>query len=470
MDNRFIAKVRDAASDIATQISKGSDENSSAVVLFVSFDLVNSTAFKSKSSHWPLVINRFYGLAVSELQTLSDGFHVWKYVGDEVLLYKQAKDSNELARDITLIFKSVNNIVDALDNSFPAFRNFLSVKSTTWGAKVKQVSPQDMETLKKKLDSGEVSSDLTNIVVRPEGRTEATAIDFLGPDVDIGFRISKFAHNRKLVVSANLVRLLGVHSSRTSISMSNFKIVAHEELKGVWNGRPYPVVWYHERWDKIGNEFYYDELLKDGVVRTIQEKKYKEADWLEKVYSDLNKDSEIDDLKNSLGVGGFIVSDSAVETIEQNKLAEVHCAAVCFDASGRILIGLRPKAKRRLPGKWEFGCGQIGMNQGFLECIQRSYKADFGLEVTKISDHPVSTYVIESDRVIPGLIFAAQVESPEPAETAFAEGKHTEVRWVSEQQARELSSDACVPDFHGTVAKAFSYAKASDWIRSQGVA
>ena len=447
-----------STSGMAVESSGGADGDAAGVVLFVSFDLVNSTAFKSHSRDWPRAISSFYDHAVNVIQEMSENFFIWKYVGDEVLLFKEVKNIDALASDVHHIFESVNKIVKELDRLFPESKNFLSVKATAWLACVWKV--------KNGVGSNKFPDSLSNVVVNFDvWLSGTTSIDFLGPDVDIGFRISKFSHNKQLVISANLVRLLARYSSRTSITLSNFKIVAYKELKGVWDGRPYPIIWYHEDWEKIDRDFYYDDLLSGDIVETIRTEKYREVDWLEKIYSDLNKENDIEDLKNAIKNETSVINVPSNDTIEQNKLSEVHCVAVCFDDSCRIMIAQRPSTKRRLPGCWEFGCGQMSLNQHFHECLRISYKADFGIELADISKIPISIYTIKESRVIPGLIFAARIRGGGSDDLpALAKEKHAEVKWVTRERAEGISPDDCVPDFMGTIEKAYRYAKDKNWL------
>ena len=64
--------------------------------------------------------------------------------------------------------------------------------------------------------------------------------DFWGPDMDIGFRLSKCTYPGMCVASANLVELLATAESNDQV---RFAHVGWEKLKGVMNDRPYPVFW-----------------------------------------------------------------------------------------------------------------------------------------------------------------------------------------------------------------------------------
>jgi len=222
------------------------------VYLFVSFDLVDATAFKAVNPEWPVVISKFYELSLRELQEVSSRFHLWKLVGDEVLMYREVTDFGELADNVKSIHSQLNKVVDQLHNTFDRTRNLLSVKGTVWLARASFIAPQQMqEALSTALSGAVATGGPVNIRIQVPLDSNTNEVDFLGPDIDVGFRIAQFSDKRKLVVSANLANVLMTHSPRTSIDVKNLKIVALERLKGVWNGRPYPIIWYYNDWSKI---------------------------------------------------------------------------------------------------------------------------------------------------------------------------------------------------------------------------
>ncbi len=62
--------------------------------------------------------------------------------------------------------------------------------------------------------------------------------DYIGPSIDVGFRLARFSSRRRLVVSVDLALLIGSRNS-------GFKIYyeGREPLKGVLGDRPYPIIW-----------------------------------------------------------------------------------------------------------------------------------------------------------------------------------------------------------------------------------
>ncbi|MCQ2587643.1 MAG: hypothetical protein MJ174_05965 [Treponema sp.] len=69
-------------------------------------------------------------------------------------------------------------------------------------------------------------------------------IDYIGPEMDIGFRIGKNTYPGIIVISLELAYLL-LGKKLVDSEIEEFKVynVGWEPLKGVWNDKKYPVLW-----------------------------------------------------------------------------------------------------------------------------------------------------------------------------------------------------------------------------------
>jgi hypothetical protein len=111
------------------------------------------------------------------------------------------------------------------------------------------LSPNDISikiSFKTTLWSGIVSNTLgtdrakwlyTNIWMKNPVFTNS--LDFIGPDVDIGFRISKTAYKNIVLIDA---KLACVFNLLIPTFAKRSKIVLFEQLKGVWDNQHYPIV------------------------------------------------------------------------------------------------------------------------------------------------------------------------------------------------------------------------------------
>ena len=169
--------------------------------VFFSFDLVNSTIYKNEQKEkWPIVFAQFYQIIREEIKKEFQGIKVWKYIGDEILFYKMLNSTEELFEIVHGSFKALNCTLKNLKNSFRDIFKPLSLKGTIWGAPVMHVRGEELKKLEMEKSQ--------NIALDVVYENQVSLKDFMGPDIDIGFRISKYAEKEKLVISADLAYML----------------------------------------------------------------------------------------------------------------------------------------------------------------------------------------------------------------------------------------------------------------------
>ncbi|MGG1685566.1 hypothetical protein [Pseudalkalibacillus sp. NRS-1564] len=440
------------------------EEYFNGLYLFYSFDLVNSTAYKAKNLIvWPTVFKQFYDATLKEAQTFHPNVKVWKYVGDEILLYKKIGDLKELVNAPSNTFNAIETITTRLHNFEESTKGVLFLKATLWIADIKWGG---------NLNEG---IDARNIVfpVNPEypyrSGNDSTRIDFLGPDIDMGFRITNHTEKSKLLISAELAYLLYCNRGKVETTSTpkyrvedNLRIVGFEKLKGIWNGRRYPIVWYHNNWNT--NSFDYEEIYESEKVKKLKNDEFTRIDLISKVFSDVNRSEIVKEYiesieENQIREHSKDSIEAAFDDIPREKLAEVHAAAICFTRDKRLMIAKRSSHKSKLKGLWEFGCGQLKLDQTIKDCIKVNYKNDFAAEIDFIKEDPipVTTYVVkaERERKIPGILFLGIVENPEYVLNHFSKIRHSEVRFVSMEYLDEIGNDECVPDFKQSARLAF---------------
>lgn len=204
------------------------DRDSPCVRLFISVDLVGSTAFKTRSVKdrqnnrpgppWVDVFKEFYiGFPLMFERRLGElelpeqlRPRLVKTIGDEVLLQTQISGSNDARRLVRFLAVA---IVEYKKKNLP--NQPLLLKATAWIA----------------------GFPINNHRVPFEGN--GAAEDFIGPSIDAGFRIARSSSPSKLVVSVDLALLLLAGADPLDLYFEGT-----ETLKGVLDGRPYPIIWY----------------------------------------------------------------------------------------------------------------------------------------------------------------------------------------------------------------------------------
>jgi hypothetical protein len=203
----------------------------SGVALFMSLDIAGSTAFKAQaqgsgdSPEWleafetffrevPLIMMGQIAAAFAMEDEVPDT-GVWKVIGDEIVLMAHPRTPREAELLLVAFYRTAINYDKKIFERWP-----LRIKGCCWAAQV---------------------SNRNRAIEIPEmfgGDAEQVYMDYLGPDVDTGFRLAACSGRGQVIVSSNLVHLV---SELNSDSGAQFHYVGRKVLKGVYSGRPYPL-------------------------------------------------------------------------------------------------------------------------------------------------------------------------------------------------------------------------------------
>ncbi len=422
------------------------DKDLSGTYLFISFDLVNSTAFKLQDRKWPPLFNQFFDYCRLKTKNYFPNCKNWKMVGDEILFYMPVINNNDLLEAPFKIFSIMNECINYLDKQADT-KGVLSVKSVVWSAYITDQQQYNLENngrnyLIKSVSGGGVK------------------LDFLGPDIDTGFRIGSFSMAGKLVVGASLSALIYILDSKTEIT-DKLRIVSYELLKGVWSGRRYPVVWYHDSWNNPDEMFLYDERFSSELVsRIITDNTAEKCNLhlISKVFKDLNKENELDELLLGIDEQKQNINElSEIESVGLERLSEVHLVAMCFNEKGELLIGERIENNSTI---WDFGCSSLSIYHDIEDSLEQGYLDDFGLSLEKIDGEypPISTYSYFTGgekRTIPGVMFLAKVTDEAQTSMKLNSITYKSFKWIAQDNIGEVDSTSTVSEFHNSARKAF---------------
>lgn len=228
--------------------------NEDGSILFLSCDLQNSTQFKQKSeARWVATFLAFYTEFPSLLATrivelypdLQGRLSLWKAIGDELIFSirikseKDCSDAVDAWTDTMLEFESQHLLVKtpmtlkggAFLATVPAPDRRVAIPRTV------QISDSGSQ-----LDPEQINETMLN-KADTEGKFVVNfAMDFVGPSIDTGFRVLKFAARGYFVLTVEVAHLLFKHynDGKDKRERKAYLLGTHS-LKGVWGGRPYPV-------------------------------------------------------------------------------------------------------------------------------------------------------------------------------------------------------------------------------------
>ena len=223
--------------------------------LFLSVDLVGSTAFKQSRQAWLPALLNFYRNFDQVVHAQYRAFrqrsnaHVsppefWKSNGDE-LLYTCELVTRAQAVDAINIWLAA---LSAYRCDLATLAEELDVKSTAWIA----LFPAPNSEVFFRRGGVEFQSDAADdpILLQAEMRDQWYAgkarndiiRDFVGPSIDTGFRLTNWASPRRLILSADLAFLL-TSSYATSEEPLPLHFSGGQKLRGVIDNQPYPMIW-----------------------------------------------------------------------------------------------------------------------------------------------------------------------------------------------------------------------------------
>ena len=188
--------------------------------IFFSVDLHNSTDYKRKIldenseeiAIWAFTFESFFEdfsqrfFSEFEKSTIKKP-SIWKCLGDEIIFYVEITDSKDVYTYVTFLKNAIR--------SYNSISNKLQCQGTVWGA----------------------GFPIRNREIRipsTDGRASKKS-DFIGIDMDLGFRLSKYAKPDYMIISLPVAYILSLHCC------DSLRFYNKTDVKGIHT--EYPVFW-----------------------------------------------------------------------------------------------------------------------------------------------------------------------------------------------------------------------------------
>lgn len=275
--------------------------------LFLSADIIGSTALKqsrlgafdsSGPAHvsWFTTIQGFYFEAQQHFMRAwndlklrhkdNDYFgeapKLWKTIGDEVLFTKLITDHRQVAVTLQCWVKALGAIREFLRRD----GGRLGVKSTTWLAgfpfrnKEVVLSGESFSGDDFIEDYYKENGIILNKYYEKDG--DGINIDYIGPSIDTGFRLTGQATSRKLILSIDVAYILALTSPAKKGPIDPIKIryEGQVSLKGVLGGANYPLFWM-DLADGASSAVLEDKLTKSSACDRDEAQAFCEAFYAE---------------------------------------------------------------------------------------------------------------------------------------------------------------------------------------------
>lgn len=218
-------------------------------ILFLSADLVGSTSHKQTDPEWQVSFLSFYAqypryldAAKVALGGKSMEFKLWKAIGDEIVYEVEVRSEKEIARAVRIWLATMDTCEDEiLHDKKLALKG--SAFIATFPGPDSEVAISRHPRPEDSIDSIILQNDEVIGARRAEKKYQ---YDYMGPSIDIGFRVASLATRRHFTMTVEVTRGMARDAhDRSALGDSNaaadMDFMGLQELKGVWDGRSYPV-------------------------------------------------------------------------------------------------------------------------------------------------------------------------------------------------------------------------------------
>ncbi|WP_317856338.1 hypothetical protein [Chakrabartyella piscis] len=200
------------------------------IILFFSFDIVNSTSYKATNKeNWMDAISEIIRHIISGFSNSSlGGFRFWKTLGDEIIYTKEVFQPEDIVDTLETIYANLCRLNQEIASGLLCdveSAKVLGIKATAWVAHTST--------------SGNVGDNIFTEYLINDNRRQT---EYIGPDIDIGFRVASYSICNHLVVSFDLAALL---LRFDTAQKKRVHIFGYKQLKGVWEGRLYPIIMFN---------------------------------------------------------------------------------------------------------------------------------------------------------------------------------------------------------------------------------
>ena len=393
--------------------------NDDNLYLFLSFDICNSTQLKTVYDNWKDSILDLYDR--EKIESLVK----WKHIGDEVVYVGEYTG-----------FKQLLEIIDAA-------YSYMETKETEFSKIVTAGEKEKRASITFKLKATIWLAKISEAAEEPTDSVRLNDIDeFIGTYIDEGFRMATKSSDNKLLIDPKIVYIIlffycfrGYHlfsdenntkkfidvfidnhvgnnvqtkneiakavysliekdfvaSPRETTSLitkylKNIHFLSFTPLKGIWNGKPYPIFWFFK--DASSFKYYETETMNQYPVSIYDAMKetsenvmcYSSRDLI-KVFETVGVSDNIKDIIDT------ILKRKTPKKISYVKkpISNFYYTVACIKDE-KVLVLRRKPSRRHLGNVWEFYVSKH-TNIDTRDDITNSILNSFGISVKIIDDN-----------------------------------------------------------------------------------
>lgn len=223
-------------------------------------DIYSQICKEDDYQDWSEIIRKCFRAFNTEF-TKQRGFkeiYPWKMAGDELIYCISVNTRKEVHDEVKAFFRTLR----IHDKKYAEKNSLIRLKGSAWTAgfpiRNRIMFPLDYD-------------EKNTCKIKDSCPSNYNREDYMGTEIDIGFRIGKFTYPGMMVVSIELACIL-LDYRLTIPDEERFLVIdtGWEELKGVWSGHKYPIYWL--------------EFQESSISEDISYEKYKDWDKEENIH------------------------------------------------------------------------------------------------------------------------------------------------------------------------------------------
>lgn len=463
-DSNQMLKPRNFLDQIDTdsESQTPSSNRSDGVYLFVSFDLANSTAFKYNSKNWSIELkNHIQNLILASSTLVDDNTQVsvYRIIGDEVIFEIPVASTDSIISILDQVQVIVTNFLNRIsgdkESNQTSDKNIkLGIQATVWLTSVNEKSADKLIT-----QFIDYSPTAENVITG----------DYIGVDMDLGFRLREFRTASLIQITPDIARLIQEESKNLTdrlFVIGDFETAkSNNDAEFLKQHLPerYPKICY---FNPVIGKCNFSDFCKDNSILNLENESITYA--IDSPLFDSYMNSDFIKRQNDRARETLEICNGN-ESLTANKTdhLQLHLVAVCIDRkNNRILSFRRSDSHKHSKNKLDFGCIRASSSKTISEVLTERYERDFGVKINLVMDpdrhdrQPVPLAVYEltrDDNFKKGIIFMAEIDEDFDVESFQDSGDYSQAVWIDENNLNSLASESAIDDFEITCQTVFKY-------------
>lgn len=445
MNKRLDQDLTRQAQELTRKIEEtplaGSESPADGVLLFISVDIANSARIKYSNNNWPEDLRNIIQYLIEDAGRLSSDdiiISVWRILGDEVIFVVPISSVQQIVlilEHFRIMAKDKRIISELLKK-----RLNLALQIVIWITSIKPDNDRFTYT-----QIAEYTPTSENSIVT----------DYIGIDMDLGFRLREHKSSDYILISPEIAFLLNQHLKEMKDKfIVHGKFIPREFENGTpFNNLLYPQIIYYD-------ETYEDEPIQKSAIKTSgnEDNKFEpfhESEEVKKYFEHPINTERMGHILDSLK------KEKNLDHCESNLpgTLQLHQVVVCYDKENNRILAFKRNSVANSSDIYDFGCSKAVNYKSFTDSLMDYYSKELNVPIKLLIDdqrdeqqpRPIAVYELnKNNRLKKGIIFVGLIQEEFKLENFRPNMDYSEAAWVTPENLDEFSKQSLIKDFKNT--------------------